>query len=137
LPADPFQLCFVAAVVCFTIAPHLRWWPTALLPDAHEAFLAVPLTANAWMPMVTLASYAFYQAATVGYFLFLWPTRRRILWWDLLVVLPVALALAGVLIMDVGSSAPYESVLGSGMATSRGQRLEAFQFLAGRDGLAL
>jgi hypothetical protein len=120
LPADSFQVCFVTAVVCFTIAPHLRRWPTALSPDAYEAFRAVPLTANAGMLAVALASCAFYPAATVGYFLYLWPTRRRNLWVGSLVVLPVALALAGVLIMDVRLSAPYESVLGSGLARGAG-----------------
>jgi membrane protease YdiL (CAAX protease family) len=67
-----------------------------------------------------LASFALYFAASAGYFLCLWSTRRRNLWVALLVVLPVSLALGAVLFMGAKLSAPYESVLGPRLVNGTG-----------------
>src|SRR5262249_38842996 len=77
---------------------------------------------------LALASHGFYLAGSAGYFLCLWATRRGTFWVGLLVVLPVVLALAGVLFMDARIFAPYKSVLGSRGVSGAGSgwRLSSF-----------
>jgi len=69
IPADPFQLLFLAGVVCLVVAHGLRWWPGI-------------------GPFVVLGVWPIVFAGASGYFICFWPGNhpvRRILG---LVVLP-------------------------------------------------
>ena len=79
IPADPFQLIFLAGVVCLVVAHSLRWWP-AELARASE------MRAN-WLGELLRASgplfvYFIIFSAMAGYFVCFWPGNhpvRRIL----------------------------------------------------------
>src|SRR5215467_14249824 len=72
LPADLFQLCFLAGIACLTIAPHLRWWPAADWPSKFYG-------SSVWMEYYTVrvvATFGFIFASSAGYFLCFWPGKQ-------------------------------------------------------------
>lgn len=89
LPADPFQLCFLAGLVCLTIAPHLTWWPPADRAD-WSAKLNNSSVATEYSSVLVAAAYGFILASSAGYFLCFWPGKRTGVKVWLAVVLPAA-----------------------------------------------
>lgn len=124
LPADSFQLFFLAALVCFTIAPHLRWWPSYVSPAARDNLRSLLDASNSydnvWHVVVTATSLTFILAASCGYFLCLWPTKRTIRAVVLLVLSPAVLGLVLLAGMDARLGAPYQSVLSPKMVGGAG-----------------
>lgn len=77
LPEDPFQLFLLAGLVCLSIAPHLRWWPTG----QNDQWSATLRGSPVWMEYYVLQVAAFYGlilASSVGYFLCWWPGKRQV-----------------------------------------------------------
>jgi hypothetical protein len=74
MPADIFQVCFVAGLVCLTIAPHLGWRPS----DDVLVQIAGPgrVLGDLWWgyyEVVVAAMFGYIFAASAGYFFCLWP----------------------------------------------------------------
>src|SRR5882762_3618051 len=78
LPADPFQLLFLAGLTCLTIAPHLRWWPMAQSDQWSAKLNGSPIWMEYYVVLVA-ATYGFILASSAGYFLCLWPGKRSII----------------------------------------------------------
>jgi len=123
VPADPFQLCFVAGLVCLTIAPHLGWRPSHdLLSEIAESGR---MHGEVWRPyyqVVVVATFGYIFAVSAGYFLCFWPGKRPTRKVGLLVLLPAAastLAIAAkyVSLRTAGYSALAE-LHGSGRSVS-------------------
>lgn len=117
LPADPFQVFFLAGLVCLTIAPHLRWWPSYLDPvvQSHSHWISTPAGAvgESWRVAVTMSGLALMVASSAGYFLCFFPARRAALKVMTLILVP---SLGGVLIVALVDSwvrIPFKSVLSS------------------------
>jgi hypothetical protein len=77
----------LSGVVCLTVAPHLRWWPSVELLSSLEKIYGSGYFGEQarieWGQFVALWLYLIIFAAAAGYFVFFWPGRRpvlRILW---------------------------------------------------------
>src|SRR5215475_13279496 len=92
LPRDRFQLFFVAGLVCLTIAPRLRWWPTYLAPELRNGFHTLPPSisarTSAWLASSGIASLGFILAASAGYLFCLWSPKHAVRQVLLLVTVP-------------------------------------------------
>lgn len=95
IPADPFQLLFLAGVVCLVVAHGLRWWPGI-------------------GPFAALGVWPIMFAGAAGYYICFWPGNhpvRRILG---LVFLPIMAGLGLMFGRFAYLSGPSSSVLESG-----------------------
>jgi len=96
LPADPFQVCFLAGLVCFTIAPHLRWWP-AIQNDSLSIGVNGSLEPMSLQAVRIIAGYGFILASSAGYFLCMWPGKRSALKVGLLVLTPAIVSMGSII----------------------------------------
>lgn len=106
IPADPFQLLFLAGVVCLIAAHGLRWWPEGLGYGFETYELGGPLYALGFFFV-----YLFIFSAMAGYYVCFWPGKhpvRRVFW---LVCVPAFLGLVLMFSRIVYLSAPASSVL--------------------------
>jgi len=110
IPADPFQLLFLAGVVCLVVAHGLRWQPIeiSLLPDQPtDSFVRQVQILRPFFVFPII----FAEAA--GYFICFWPGAhpvRRIL---ALVFLPTLASLGLLFSLFVHLNEPFSSVLES------------------------
>jgi membrane protease YdiL (CAAX protease family) len=79
IPADPFQLLFIAGVVCLVVAHGLRWWPSGLSfsEQGTDYFKQIVLY------MGVFFVYPIIFSGMTGYFVCFWPGGypvRRVLW---------------------------------------------------------
>jgi len=110
IPADPFQLLFLAGIVCLVVAHGLRWWPVEVRP--------APDRITDWFGRLlqifgALLVYPIIFAATAGYFVCFWPGShpvRRVLG---LVFLPTMAGLGLMFTRFAYLSGPSSSVLES------------------------
>lgn len=112
IPADPFQLLFLAGIVCLVIAHGSRWWPGLA-------------------PFVTLGLFSIIFAGAVGYFVCFWPGNhpaRRILG---LVFLPTMAGLALMFGRFAYLSGPSSSVLES-TSSAVAHRIHSVQAMLGK-----
>ena len=90
IPEDPFQLLFLAGVVCLTVAHGLRWQPAGL-PPAEQSSSEFGL----WLEYgAVFFVYFIIFSGIAGYFVCFWPGKhpvRRVIW---LVCVPALLGLA-------------------------------------------
>jgi len=110
IPADPFQLLFLAGISCLVVAHGLRWWPVevCLGPDQFTDSFGRQLRIFG-----ALFVYPIIFAGTTGYFVCFWPGGhpvRRILG---LVFLPTMAGLGLMFSRLVYLSGPSSSVLES------------------------
>lgn len=105
LPHDPTQMLLLCGLVCLTISPHLRWWPT----DSSIG-LGTEKLANL-RSLFNIAIWPMIFAAAAGYFIGLWPGRRPALRLLLSVVFPAGLTIAAVGIEFVQVQSSSGSVL--------------------------
>jgi hypothetical protein len=110
IPADPFQLLFLAGVVCLVVAHGLRWHPaeSSLLPGQ-------PTDSFVRQVQILRPFFAFpiIFAGAAGYFICFWPgahSFRRIL---ALVFLPTLASLGLLFSLFVHLNDPFSSVLES------------------------
>jgi len=113
LPADLFQVCFLAGLVCFTIAPHLLWWPGRQNDNWSVRLNASPEPIGSYALQVA-AGYGFLLVSSAGYFFCLWPRKRPAWKVGLLVLLPAVLSTGATLakflsIRAGGYSVPYHA----------------------------
>jgi membrane protease YdiL (CAAX protease family) len=108
IPADPAQLLFLAGIVCFIVAPRLRWWPPGL-------GVAPERLADSFVQQAQTLGIVFLQpilfAGVAGYCICFWPGNRpfrRILW---LVFFPTMVGLGLIFSRLIYLSAPSSSVL--------------------------
>lgn len=110
IPADPFQLLFLAGIVCLVIARGLRWWPVEinLLPgEPTDSFVRQVQILRPFFVFPIIF------AGAAGYFICFWPgahSVRRIL---ALVFLPTLASLGLLFSLFVHLNEPYSSVLES------------------------
>lgn len=100
IPEDPWQLLFLAGLVCLTVSPKLRWWPAS---DAHRQAsrqAAQQLGNYGWYGYFILASLVTISGAASGYGLCFWRSRRLVRRIVLTVCLPPALAMLALLAWD-------------------------------------
>src|SRR5215467_13989516 len=93
IPADPFQLCFLAGLVCLTIAPYLRWWPVEERADWSAKLNGSPVGMEYYVVQV-VATYGFILASSAGYFFCFWPGKRLKAKVWLMVFLPALVSVA-------------------------------------------
>src|SRR5215467_4850889 len=117
LPADLFQLFFVAGLLCFTVAPNLRWWPSYFSPEGqnHLKTLPWPVSPSGWTAVVVLMGLLFIVAASAGYLLSFWSRERAALQVAFFVMLPSLLGVTGIAAMDAYIRTPHQSVFSSRM----------------------
>lgn len=70
VPADPAQLLFLTGIVCFVVAPHMRWWPAGLtispaVPSSWFSSRVVDIGIFLLFPIIF--------ASVAGYFACFWP----------------------------------------------------------------
>ena len=109
IPADPFQLLFLAGIVCLVVAHGLRWWPVGVLLGSQQ----LNDSFGHHLLFGALFLYPIIFAGTAGYFVCFWPGGhpvRRILG---LVFLPTLAGLGLVFVRLVYLSGPSSSVLES------------------------
>jgi membrane protease YdiL (CAAX protease family) len=110
IPADPTQLLFLAGIVCFVIAPRLRWWPVGLRVAPYR--LADPF-GRVIESLGILALCPIIFASLAGYFFCFWsgkyPTRRVLL----SVCVPALAGLCLTVARFLYLTKPYSSVLES------------------------
>jgi membrane protease YdiL (CAAX protease family) len=79
IPADPFQLLFLAGIVCLVVAHGLRWWPVEVRLGSHQVTYWFEPQLQA---LGALFLYPIIFAGAAGYFVCFWPGGhpvRRIL----------------------------------------------------------
>jgi membrane protease YdiL (CAAX protease family) len=117
LPADPFQLFFLAGLVCLTIAPNLRWWPSILAADVQQraqwTSTDPTVWTGVWVPVVIASTYTLVLASSAGYFFCLFSVRRPVLKIVALVILPALMGLSSIVALDAYIRAPFKSALNS------------------------
>jgi membrane protease YdiL (CAAX protease family) len=125
LPADPFQLCFLAGLVCLTIAPHLRWWPVEERADWSAKLNGSLVPMGYYMGyyvVQVMATCGLILASSAGYFFCFWPGKRTKAKVWLSVVLPaaVSIALTSVAFLNIrrGEYSVLTQIHGSGKGLS-------------------
>lgn len=90
IPGDPWQLLFLAGIVCLIASHGLRWWPASFaFPEDSSDSLRQSAWYMGWIPV-----YFIIFSAPAGYYLCFWPGKRaprRIFW---LVCVPALLGLS-------------------------------------------
>ena len=130
LPADPYQLLFLAGIVCLTTVHGVKWWPASAHASRDRlagSFGQFVLYAG----IIFLLPTIFAEAA--GYFICFWPGKhpiRRIL---SLVVFPVIVTVILTLVRMVYLAGPPSSLLQSAGVTTVSKlkwvRIVAFESL--------
>ena len=80
IPADPTQLLFLAGVICLAVAPHLRLWPSGLVPLGDHRTDLLAERARAY---IGFSVWPMIFAGIGGYFVCFSPGRhalQRIMW---------------------------------------------------------
>lgn len=110
IPADPFQLLYLAGVVCLIAAHGLRWWPDGL---AYGSVTRWEELSGIVYAVGFIFIYFFIFSAMAAYYVCFWPGNhpmRRVSW---LVCVPAFLGLVLMFGRIVYLSAPASSVLES------------------------
>src|SRR5277367_1835648 len=111
IPADPWQLVFLAGAVFLFISPRFSWRPSdeILMSNAHFGLYSDALTKSMSLVVVLLCPTIF--CGLVAYFTCFYPGRkpvRRILW---AVVVPALFSLIGILLVFYQMSRTPTSIL--------------------------
>ena len=130
LPADPYQLLFLAGIVCLTTVHGVKWWPASAHASRDRfvgSFGQFVLYAGLILLLPTIFS------ASAGYFICFWPGKhsvRRILSF---VVFPVIVTIVLTLVRMVYLAGPPSSLLQSAglttVSTLKWVRIVAFESL--------
>ena len=85
VPADPYQLVFLVAVVFLFVSPRLAWWPSKILESsgAISSTLGGVDRQHGFVQLMAVWLWPIIFAGLAGYFVCLWPGKtpvRRIVW---------------------------------------------------------
>ena len=93
LPADLFQLVFLAGIVCLIVSRRLRWWPSHGLEGIPQDIFSSPAIRELWISLLSVGIWPIIFSALAGYFVCFWPGRRPVRRVVFAVCLPVSLTL--------------------------------------------
>jgi len=96
LPADLFQLVFLAGIFCLIVSRRLRWWPSHGLKGIPQEVFNSPTSAirDLWISLLSIGVWPIMFSALAGYFVCFWPGKRPVRRVVLAVCLPVSLVVA-------------------------------------------
>jgi membrane protease YdiL (CAAX protease family) len=85
IPADPYQLVFLVAVVFLIVSPRLAWWSSKILESsgAISSTLGGVDRQHGFVQLMAIWFWPIIFAGLAGYFVCFWPGKtpvRRILW---------------------------------------------------------
>jgi membrane protease YdiL (CAAX protease family) len=96
LPADLFQLVFLAGIVCLIVSRRLRWWPSHGFEGIPQEVFNSPSSAirELWISLLSIGVWPIMFSALAGYFVCFWPGNRPVRRVVLAVCLPVSFVIA-------------------------------------------
>jgi membrane protease YdiL (CAAX protease family) len=108
LPADPTQFLFLAGVVCLTVAPHLRLWPSDLFAPRNNRADLLAEQARAY---IAFSLWPIILSGMGGYFVCFRPGRRPLRRIVCLVFAPALVGLGLLLVLIPNFNRATSSVL--------------------------
>lgn len=111
IPSDPWQLVFLAGMVCLTVAPGLRWTEVANSQQLSAIARVYQQSLTTWYAFAYAASLLIIIGAAAGYAACFWPGKRPVRRILLTVCIPALLGLAAHVARNILLERSTKSVL--------------------------